>query len=490
MAAAIALAGCAQRPPRAPALDSGPRSLDDAAISFGVDGGGFGLPGRPDGGPHLPAADREIVLPYGGAPVDDLLEVEGQVGTLDVFFSIDTTGSFGGEIDNLQADLSRRIVPDLRARVADVAFGVSRFEDFPSPPFGAPGDLPFVLGAPITTDQARVGSAVAALDQPLGNGGDIPEAGAEALYQIATGDGYPDLIAPYSGVAARGGGTLGGVGFRQDALKVVVHVTDAPTHEPADYASSFPGTHSLTDAIGALGGLGVRALGISSGAPARSYLEELAVGTGAVVDATDGSCPTGVDGTARAARDGRCPLVFDVRSDGTGLANAITDAIANLLSTVRYAEVWGESDDELGFVQAIEAVSADAPDGITPPTTSDRRPPGDGIEDTFLSVGPGTRLHFRAILQNDSIPPESYDQVFNLTIRVVGDGITLLTRRIRVTVPRGRLDAGPIDLDAGITNDAGGPADAGTLDAGTPDAGTPDAGTPDASAADAGRDGG
>jgi len=67
--------------------------------------------GRPDGGARLPSVDLEVVLPYLGDRVEEPLEVEGEVGTLDVFFSIDTTGSFGGEIDNLQAELRTRIVP-------------------------------------------------------------------------------------------------------------------------------------------------------------------------------------------------------------------------------------------------------------------------------------------------------------------------------------------------------------------------------------------
>ena len=75
----------------------------------------------------------------------------------------------------------------------------------------------------------------------------------------------------------------------------------------------------------------------------------------------------------------------------------------------------------------------------------DLRPPGDGIDDTFTDVGPGTELTFRALLRNEVIPPADYDQIFNLTIRIVGDGVTLSSRRIRVIVPRGRLDAGARD---------------------------------------------
>ncbi len=457
MAATLWGAGCDTAPPPVPLPDSSIHRRDSAIVWPDA---GEAPSGRPDGGPRLPPADREIVLPYFGDPVEEPLEVEGEVGTLDVFFSIDTTGSFGGEIDNLQAELRSGIVPALRDRVADVAFGVGRFEDFPSPPFGEATDRPFRLGSAITTDDARVSNAVAALDQPLGSGGDIPEAGAEALYQIATGEGYGTLVPAWSGDAARGGGTLGGVGFRSDALRVVVHVTDAPTHEPADYASSHRDTHSTMDAIDALSALGVRALGIASGASARGYLEAVAVGTGAVVEPTDGACPTGIDAT-HPPIGGMCPLVFDIRADGTGLDEAIVDAIAGLLATVRYDEVWGETDDTIGFVRSIEAVSAIPPDRQPEPARADRRPP-DGIDDTFLEVAPGTLLAFRAVLRNETIAPADYDQIFNLTLRIVGDGVTLLARTIRVIVPRGRLDAGTQRPDAGAMDAA---LDAAALDA-------------------------
>jgi hypothetical protein len=387
---------------------------------------------------------------------------------LDVFFSIDTTGSFGGEIDNLQAELRTRIVPELRRRVDDVAFGVGRFEDFPSSPWGTSEDRPFRLVTPITTSDWLVSSGVASLDQPLGSGGDVPESGAEALFQIATGVGYRGLIAAYSPAAVSGGGTTGGVGFRADALKVVVHVTDAPPHEPADYGDAYPGTRSLRDAIEALSMIDVRALGIASSEAARRHLESLALGTGAYTTPSGGVCPTGVSGEERPPVGGRCPLVFDVRSDGTGLSEAVVDAIQGLLATVRYDEAWGESDDRLGFVRSIAAVSATSPMGVAPPVAADRRPAGDGLDDTFLSVGPGTRLRFRVVLRNETIPPADYDQYFNLTIRVVGDGVTLLSRTLRITVPRGRrdtpaFDAGALDRDAGA-------ADASRADAAPSDA--------------------
>ena len=198
---------------------------------------------------------------------------------------------------------------------------------------------------------------------------------------------------------------------------MVVHVTDAPSHTPADYGRAVSGAHSLDEAIEAMNALGIRGLGISSGEAARGDLERVAIGTGAVADAEDGVCRTGVGGTSRAPVSGRCPLVFDVNPDGTGLATVVVDAIADLLATVQYEEVWGETDDALGFVRHIEAIDADPMADVT---LADLRPM-DEVDDTFQGVRPGTRLRFRAVLRNELIPPADYDQYFNLTLRVVGD---------------------------------------------------------------------
>ena len=461
--------GCGEdRPPAPPGAD---------AASTGRDGGSWadaaGEAGSPrrDGGPVLPAADIDVVLPYRGPVEARTLSAEADLGALDVHFSIDTTGSFGEEIDAMQSDLQGRIVPDLRDRVEDVSFGVSRFEDFPREPFGASSDHPFELLTAITSSSARVGAAVAALDAPLGHGADGEESGAEALYQIATGEGYRlgsrTIVPPYGGRAAPGGGTTGGVGFREGALHVVVHVTDAPTHEPPDYEATFPGTHSLAEAAAALGAVDARVIGIASGDPARPYLEWIAASTGALTPPTGGSCPTGIDGGTHPPLGGLCPLVFDVRRDGTGLSATIVDAIAELVDGVQFVEVWGVAlEDRLSFVRSIEAIRAEPPEGVEAPSRDDRRPAGDGVEDTFIDVRRGTRVFFSVSLQNDRVLPADYDQVFHFSIEIRGDGLVLTRRSVRVTVPRGRLDAGGMDaggMDGGVDGGAssdGGPGDA------------------------------
>ena len=441
--------------------------------------GGDGATERRDGGPEYPAVDLEVVLPYGAPEQTTRIEVAADIGRLDVHFSIDTTGSFGEEIDAIQSDLGGGIVPGLRDRVDDVAFGVSRFEDMPDEPWGLSTDAPFELLAPVTRDVARVASAVAALDDPLGHGGDAPESGAEALYQIATGDGY--RAASRTIVPRYSGSGIGGVGFREGAFHVVVHVTDAPTHEPSDYGTRFPGTRGTPDAADALAAIGARVVGIASGEAARPYLELLALSTSATMPAAAGECPTGVGGAGRPPARGVCPMVFDVASDGTGVSDTIVDAIVELVNGVAYDEVFGEAiDDPLAFVRAIEASDASPAEGAL--RRADLRPPGDGVEDTFVDVHAGTRLGFTVRLANGSLRPADYDQVFHLVVQIRGDELLLARRRIRVIVPRGRLDAGT-GMDAG----AGEGADAG--EGGATDAATDGGGTAGVDGATAGVDG-
>ncbi len=406
-------------PPVVPRPDAGPPS--DA-----------GPPG--DGGvlrpvvPILPHADDEITLPFETDTVYEL-EVPGTPTSLDVHFSIDTTSSFQGEIDALQERLVSEIIPALRQRVDDIAFGVSRFEDFPREPFGGEDDRPYELLSPIDTRVSRVVEGIEALDMPLGFGGDFPEAGYEALYQIATGAGGP------SGVAAFSAGGLGGVGFRPNAFHVVVHATDATSHTPESYGDAVPGTHGFDEVSVALNAIDAHLIGIVTSTAPRPELESLALATGATSPTTGGACRTGIDGEEVPPRDDLCPLVFDANGDGSGLAGTIVDSIGTLLDALLHTELWLEADaDPIGFVQHIEADSSSIGGGETAPGTADLRPV-DGIPDTFTEVRSAATLRFRVVLRNDRIVPQDYPQSFRITLRTLADGQPVGEHVLRVVLP-------------------------------------------------------
>ncbi|MFO0708597.1 MAG: hypothetical protein U0353_02090 [Sandaracinus sp.] len=448
-------------------------------------------PRPPD--PVLPPVDVEVTLPWGAEDVVTI-EVGSEVSDLDLVLSVDTTGSFGGEIDALQSSFTGSIIPALERRAERLAFAVSHFEDFPFGAFGDGDDLPFELLTPLTTDLSRVSAGIARLDMPLGSGGDLAESGYEALYQIATGSGLAwgetELVPAWS--ASRrgpGGGIEPGVGLREGSLRAVLHVTDAPSHDAREYG---PPAHTRGETIDALRASRLRVIGIASGAEARTYLEDLAIATDATLPADAGGCRTGLRGATRPAVGDLCPLVFDLAEDGTGLSDVIVQAIADLLRSLSYAEMHGEArDDRLGFVHAIEAASARVEAGGVAPTRSDERP-ADGVLDTFHDVERGVTVVFDVHLVNDVLPPADYEQQITLTIDVVGDGLVVATRTVRITVPRGRLPAPDASVDAG--SDAsldGGSLDGGSLDGGSDasiDAGSPDGGS--AAEDDGGVDGG
>lgn len=387
--------------------------------------------------PLLPRADDELALPFGGPAVQYEFSVEADLARLDVVLAVDTTGSFAGEIDNLQAALSDKVIPRVKERIDDAAFAVVRFADFPVDPFGAPNDRAYELLTPMTTNAAAVAEAVARLDMPLQAGGDAPEAGAEALYQIATGegleaDGVADgaaAIAPYAGAGAPG------VGFRGGAYRVALLCTDAPSHEPSDYAGAIPGTHSTAEATLALVAARVRTLGIVSSIAPRSWLEDIAIRTGATgAPNADGRCETAVPPGTRAPVDGVCPFVFDVLGSGAGVSNTVVDAILESVNAVAFDRVEGRvADNRLGFVEAVRPLRAEVIDG-PPPALIDEEAPL-GVPEAFGEVRQRVKLFFAADLLNTSIRPMATDESFRLRFEVWGDGVLLASRSLRVVVP-------------------------------------------------------
>ena len=409
--------------------------------------------------PEWPDAEQELQLLYRGDENAAEIDLAAKPSMLDLQFNVDTTASFGGEIDNMQAELSRSIIPQLSARIPDTRFGVSRFADFPISPFGQPklddklvADVPFQLLTPITDRLARVTKAVNSLDDPLNQGGDVPEAGAESLYQVATGEGYRwqgmQLIAPFDRdqAAADGGGTLGGVGFRAQALRVVVHITDAPSHTPKEYVlHTLENTHGLPEATAALRAVGAHVISIVSAeknssayVDTRKELSALALATGARTEPERGQCKTGIDGATQAPLENQCPLVFDAKPDGTGLPRTLVDSVVSLLDSVHFAEVHAEpGQDPLGFIERIELAPAKQKPGVSEPNTADRLPNNkpDGVKDSYLDVNQDQRLTFRIVLKNERIAPSDIDQRYRVSIRLLGDGVLLEERYLRVMVP-------------------------------------------------------
>ncbi|HJL24453.1 MAG TPA: MXAN_6577-like cysteine-rich protein [Polyangiaceae bacterium LLY-WYZ-15_(1-7)] len=342
-------------------------------------------------------------LPADGMDRTDTLQFEPRIQRADVLFLVDTTGSMGGEIDNLQASLAS-VVTDVRAVIADTAFGVARFDDFPTAGYGSAScngerDLPFELEQRITTDMGAITSGVDALDMPLHCGNDGPESQIEGLFQAATGNGFrapggaswASAFDPDAGFdAALGHGRIGGAGFRADRLPVIVIATDNTFHRRwddttvtadrltwcgdamgdtcnpysmGDFGSAADQTPAtVAETLMALNGIGAKVIGVASegsgGSDQRTELEAFSIATGSYKEPVGGVCDTGLMGADRAPvmvdPDGPgpeptqelCPLVYSINGTGSGLGDSITSAITDLTSFVSFSTLHTEARDD------------------------------------------------------------------------------------------------------------------------------------------------
>jgi hypothetical protein len=398
----------------------------------------------PDLGPDLPVPCLELPLePDGGAPIELPIEIESELERADVVFLIDVTASMGPEIEAVRRGLRDRIAPAIYARVPDVEFAVATFADYPVTPFGAPGDRPFELFLPMTSDLSRVQAAMNAV--ALGNGGDIPESQVEALYQIATGEGRSGFFTDSMGrrtfvewVPASLGCPRGGFGypcFREDALPIVFLFTDADFHngpggsEP--YLPVLTGTLAATyeQAVAALRESRIRVVGFWSGGSTVSRdVLRIAVDTEAV------------------ARDGS-PLVFNIGTDGERLDDRVVEAIQDFaegvvfdIDAIPLDPTPDDGFDVRTLVAAIVPLRAVPMSGIDGIDVEGRR---------FLGVRSGTRAVFHLLVRTDVVAPGPEPQEFLLDVLFRGDGRTNLgVRRVRIVIPaltgEGCEDAGTL----------------------------------------------
>jgi hypothetical protein len=219
--------------------------------------------------------DFYFVLPPGGPGANaPLTFTDTNIDRADVAINMDTTGSMQGEINNLRQRLLDTIIPGVDQVIPDAAFAVSYFEDYPIAPFGdqPSGDLPFRLLSRVTTNPVQAQTAVNQL--VTRSGFDFPESGLESIYQITTGAGtswaggsVPAFNPNQNLIPGVADGTIGGVGFRSNALPIIVHITDAISHTRRDYqqVSASIAAASNAQVRTALSGVGARVVTVSSG---------------------------------------------------------------------------------------------------------------------------------------------------------------------------------------------------------------------------------
>ena len=430
--------------------------------------------------------DFFFTLPFEGPPDTGDFAIETSLESGDVVFNMDVTGSMSGPISGLRSSLRTTIIPGLSSRIRDVAIGVSSFADFPCDSYGSTGDAVFRLRSRLTTDTAAAQRGTDLLS--LEGGGDLPESGIESLYQIATGLGrlpspclssgpgfsVPTFDAAAGRIPGVADGTIGGVGFRDSQVKVVVHITDAVSQarDGVSPNSAVPYGASEAEAYAALNAIEAKVIGVAIGSqlipafpasyPSLASQVNMARQTNAVVGTcawgvgadrpagcSASQCCTGPAGAGEAPTGGQCPLVFKVVSSPFGggsvaIDSSVIGGIEALLGGSTFdiravprrdeVEFAASGVDTTCFLSAVRPTTASPAGCSGVPTPADLD--GDGALDGFRGVSPGATVNFQIEAQNDCVEQVGVPQVFSVNVDLLtSDGSSLGTKLVTILVP-------------------------------------------------------
>jgi len=385
---------------------------DGDGVSDGIEVAGGSSPTDPSS-----STSDYIILDPHSPPVSETYTFTLDVNQVDVAFLIDTTCSMGGTVSAVSSEFSN-IVSELSSVIPDAQYGSATFDDYNYSTFGSGSDLPFYLRKQITDDISALQATL--LSTPLHSGYDSPESGMEAIYQAASGAGYdqacdgsytsytdvPPFISDptdlFSGAVqaydpgSTGGGTIGGFGFRDYALPVILYAIDNNLRDPeSGYPTpgGCPRDAGKSDVVAAVNDIGARLIGMAvNSGYGYSQMMELAHMTSSYADTdSDGS----VDD----------PLVFNWSSSSGTFRSTVVNAIQDLVNSVEFSTVeMVAPDDVWGFVRNIDPTSYT---GIT------------------LTSGEEMTLDFTVQLRA-TVPPAYDDRIYNIQLLVIGDGAVSL----------------------------------------------------------------
>jgi len=302
-----------------------------------------------------------------------VVEYETQIQLGDIMFILDETCSMTGTLDDVAANFDS-VASEIATLIPDLTFGVASFDDYNYGEMGSGADKPFHPRQQQTTDLAAARGALSALTADGGD--DWSESTVEALFQAAAGAGYDQNcngqfdegtdVRPFqanpldafggtvagtyeAGVA--GTGSLGGNGFRQGAVPILVYATDATVRNSlAPYGEgpkgATPPIGCAVDAVppmldAALDAINARAIGVAAGTTdAVPAMESVAQFTDSWVDLDGDGAPSSGEWMVYA-------------SDNYDIVDQVISGIEQFTSNVTY-DLTMEAEDPSGALASVD----------------------------------------------------------------------------------------------------------------------------------------
>jgi hypothetical protein len=309
------------------------------------------------GSPAAAAPGVEPVSVDRSAAPGDSIDVDKVVHTPpippkpDVVLLVDTTGSMGEAIENVQVNL-QQVINDVRAAQPSAQFAVTSYRDVDD------GAELFQVRQNITADAGALQAAVDGL--AADGGGDVPEAWINGLFEISTG----------------------AINYRTDSSRIVVLVGDASSHDPSN-------GHSIDDAIAELEADGARVIAVAVDSGGADGLNAFGQAQ-EVVEATGGQLVDSAPGNVTNA------ILSGLKDLEVTVTPTVVSCDAGLSVDFDAESRTDQSGADVPFVETIN-VAADATQGAVLHCTVDFKLNGESAGPAFVQ-----QITVRV---NDATPP-------------------------------------------------------------------------------------
>ncbi|MDX9999972.1 MAG: hypothetical protein RBU30_01620, partial [Polyangia bacterium] len=377
-----------------------------------------------------------FVVPYEEPtdPLEDTLEFRTSVQFADIYFMIDRTGSMSQEFTALSTGLPQIIneltctrygtacLLDSDCPTGQVCFQLECIQD-PLEGDGCVADLWSGMGHfdNCNTNQNLVSLQANPTVTANAFAGVSMAGGTEAVYQSAACVANPALCSNTNQNCSTTPGAVGCPGFRSDAVRVLIHVTDAGNQGSACMSDAAIVGNALQAA--GIKYIGLYGTGDNSGTPCYYAVD----------------CLTDLGNASGTLDTNNQPFVYAaldaavVPATKQGVLELVQGVPLNV--TIGAVDLADDDGDALQFIDylVVNLVGPGNCTNVSPTADTDQ----DGHHDSFPSLLGGTPVCWdvHPVPVNDFVPATPVPQVFKARLTVYGDGSPLDNRDVYFLIP-------------------------------------------------------